>query len=157
MKTFSIISFTLTIIFCFALTSFTFGQVWSAEQKEVWSSVQDYWSLSSKGDVDGFLSYFHSSFSGWPNGSAAPHNKSDREKFIRHYLPKTTTALYTVAPEAIWVKGDFAFVHYSYTEVEVDMEGKEKLNAGRWTDILMKDGSKWVMVGDSGGQTSGND
>jgi hypothetical protein len=47
-------------------------------------------------------------------------------------------------------------VHYSYTEVEVDMEGKEKLNAGRWTDILMKDGNKWVMVGDSGGETSGN-
>jgi ketosteroid isomerase-like protein len=157
MQTFIKTMISLTILFCFALTSFTFAQEWSAEQKEVWSSVEDYWAISSKGDVDGFLSYFHSSFSGWPNGSAAPHNKTDREKFIRHYLPKTTTALYTVAPEAIWVKGDFAFVHYSYTEVEVDMEGKEKLNAGRWTDILMKDGNKWVMVGDSGGETSGND
>jgi ketosteroid isomerase-like protein len=73
---------------------------------------------------------------------------------LLHLITKPTG---TVAPEAIWVKGDFAFVHYSYTEVEVDMEGKEKLNAGRWTDILMKDGNKWVMVGDSGGETSGND
>ena len=157
MKTFSIASLTLTIIFCFTLSNFTIGQVWSTEQKEVWSSVEDYWAISSKGDVDGFLSYFHSSFSGWPTGSASPHSKTDREKFIRHYMPKTTTALYTITPEAIWVKGDFAFVHYSYTEVEVDMEGKEELNAGRWTDILTKDGNRWVMVGDSGGETSGND
>ena len=157
MKIYLRISLALTIIFCFTLTSFTFGQEWSTEQKEVWSSVEEYWALSSKGDLDGFLSYFHSSFSGWPNGSAAPHNKTDREKFIRHYLPKTTTALYTITPEAIWVKGNFAFVHYSYTEVEVDMEGKEKLNTGRWTDILTKDGNRWVMVGDSGGETSGND
>jgi hypothetical protein len=25
---------------------------------------------------------------------------------------------------------------------------------GRWTDILMKQGDKWVMIGDHGGRTS---
>ena len=59
MKIYFRISLALTIIFCFTLTSFTFGQEWSSEQKEVWSSVEDYWALSSKGDLDGFLSYFH--------------------------------------------------------------------------------------------------
>ena len=157
MKSSSIASLTLTIIFYFTLSNFTIGQEWSAEQKEVWSSVEDYWAISSKGDVDGFLSYFHSSFTGWPTGSASPHSKADREKFIRHYMPKTTIPLYTITPESIWVKGNFAFVHYSYTEVEVDMEGKERSNSGRWTDILMKDGRRWVMVGDSGGQTSRDD
>jgi len=151
------ISLALTIIFCFSLTGFTLSQEWSAEQQEVWSAVEDYWAVSSKGDVDGFLSYFHSTFSGWPTGSASPHSKADREKFIRHYLPKSTTALYTITPESIWVRGTFAFVHYSYTEVKVDMEGKERSNSGRWTDILMKDGRRWVMVGDSGGQTSRDD
>jgi hypothetical protein len=126
------------MIFCFTLSSYTIAQEWSAQQKEVWSSVQDYWAISS-------------------NGSAAPHNKTDREKYIRHYMPKTTTALYTITPESIWVKGNFAFVHYSYTQVEVDMEGKERSSAGRWTDILTKDGNRWVMVGDSGGETSRDD
>ena len=156
MKIYLKISLALTIIICLALTSSTFGQEWSAEQKEVWSSVEDYWELSSKGDLDGFLSYFHSSFSGWANVSADPQNKTNREKVIRHFLPKTTTALYTITPQAIWVQANFAFVHYNYTEVEVDMEGKEQFNTGRWTDILMKDGNRWVMVGDSGGQTSSN-
>ena len=67
-----------------------------------------------------------------------------------------TTAFYTIDPEAIWVKGNFAFVHYRYTEVEVDMEGKERSSSGRWTDILMKDGNRWIMIGDSGGETSSN-
>jgi ketosteroid isomerase-like protein len=151
------ISFTLTIIFCFSFTGFTLSQEWSAEQQEVWSAVEDYWAVSSKGDVDGFLSYFHSSFAGWGNNSVTSDNKAQREKFIRHFMPKSTTALYTITPEAIWVNGNFAFVHYNYTEVEVDMEGKERTSSGRWTDILMKDGRRWVMVGDSGGQTSRDD
>jgi ketosteroid isomerase-like protein len=151
------ISFTLTIIFCFSFTGFTLSQEWSAEQQEVWSAVEDYWAVSSKGDVDGFLSYFHSSFAGWGNNSVTSDNKAQREKFIRHFMPKSSTVLYTITPEAIWVNGNFAFVHYNYTEVEVDMEGKERTSSGRWTDILMKDGRRWVMVGDSGGQTSRDD
>ena len=72
-------------------------------------------------------------------------------------MPKSTTVLYTITPEAIWVKDNFAFVHYNYVEVEADMDGKERTNSGRWTDILMKGGNNWVMVGDSGGQTSKDD
>lgn len=156
MKIYLKMSLALTIVIYFTLTSSILGQEWSAEQKEVWSSVEDYWELAAKGELDGFLSYFHSSFSGWANGSADPQNKTNREKVLRHFLPKSTTAFYTITPQTIWVQGNFAFVHYNYTEVEVDMEGKEQFNTGRWTDILMKDGDRWVMVGDSGGQTSSN-
>jgi hypothetical protein len=39
-----------------------------------------------------------------------------------------------------------------YTRLYKDSEGKEKREAGRWTDILMKDGNKWVLIGDHGGE-----
>jgi len=45
-------------------------------------------------------------------------------------------------------------VHYYYTYLYKDVEGKQKTSQGRWTDILMKQGNKWVMIGDHGGQTS---
>ena len=32
------------------------AQEWSAEQKDVWKSVEDYWDLAAKGDLDGFTS-----------------------------------------------------------------------------------------------------
>lgn len=47
--------------------------------------------------------------------------------------------------------GNIAFVHYYYDQVVKDAEGKEKSESGRWTDILMKQGDKWVMIGDHGG------
>lgn len=47
-----------------------------------------------------------------------------------------------------------AYVHYYYSYLYKDAEGKEKSSFGRWTDILMKQGDKWVMIGDHGRRTS---
>jgi len=62
--------------------------------------------------------------------------------------------LYTITPARIWVNGNFAYVHYYYSEVNEGADGKPMPESGRWTDILMKKGTKWVMVGDHGGKTS---
>ena len=56
----------LIIVFSLLLINNTFAQEWSSEQKDVWSSVEAYWSISSKGDVDGFLNYFDDSYTGKP-------------------------------------------------------------------------------------------
>jgi ketosteroid isomerase-like protein len=47
--------------------------------------------------------------------------------------------------------GDVAFVHYYYTTVKETQDGKKKTESGRWTDILLKQGTRWVMIGDHGG------
>ena len=133
-----------------------FAQQWSDGQKEVWKNVQTYWDLAAKGDVEGFLGYFHSDFSGWVNSAHLPHDREARVKFIKFYLPKTKTLLYDIQPLAIKIHGNVAIVHYSYTDVSKYGEEKEKSEQGRWTDILMKQGDKWVMIGDHGGPTSAN-
>jgi hypothetical protein len=38
-----------------------------------------------------------------------------------------------------------------YTQVVKDGEGKEKTQRGRWTDILVKQDGRWVLIGDHGG------
>ncbi len=52
--------------------------------------------------------------------------------------------------------GNVAIVHYYYSTLIKNVEGKERNRSGRWTDILMKQGDKWVLIGDSGGRTSTN-
>ena len=54
----------------------------------------------------------------------------------------------------IWVKGNFAFVDYHYMEVTKDKDGKRDTEIGRWTDILIREGDRWVMIGDHGGRTN---
>jgi hypothetical protein len=48
-------------------------------------------------------------------------------------------------------------VHYYFTFLEKNAKGEEKTIQGRWTDILKKQGNRWVLIGDSGGRTSQND
>ena len=132
----------------------SFGQSWSDEQKDVWKGVETYWEVSSKGNADAFLEYFDESYIGWSYNSKVPQNKSNTGKWIKHDMKNNSNVLYTLTPANIWVKGEFAFVHYFYAQIEKDKDGKEKPTSGQWTDILMKKGNKWVLIGDHGGRTS---
>ncbi len=62
--------------------------------------------------------------------------------------------LHEVRPVSIQVYGNVAIVHYYYVLVYENAEGSEKTSRGRWTDILMKQGNMWVVIGDHGGQTA---
>jgi hypothetical protein len=51
---------------------------------------------------------------------------------------------------AIKIHGNIAIVHYYFTDVSKHGE-EEEMVQGRWTDILIKQGDKWIMIGDHGG------
>ena len=132
------------------------AQEWSTEQKEVWKNVETYWDLARKGDIEGVLVYLHNDFSGWNNLSPLPDDRATRVKYIKFYWPKSKSLFSDVQPLAIKIHGNVAIVHYSYTTVSKSGDEKEKTEQGRWTDILLKQGDKWVMIGDHGGATSEN-
>lgn len=126
------------------------AQEWSAEQKEVWNNVETYWDLLAKGDIDGFLTYFHDDFSGWQNAAPLPDKKSDRVKMIKFFSASSESLYHDIRPVAITVHDNMAIVHYFYTDVS-SMDGEVEMMQGRWTDILVKDGDRWIMIGDHGG------
>jgi len=129
------------------------AQEWNPAQKEVWKNVNDYWALMTKGDLNGFLDYFHQDYVGWDDNSPLPSTKEDVKKWMGYYFNGAKVPAYEIKPLAIKVYGDFAFVHYYYSMV-IEKEGKSETESGRWTDILMKQGTKWVLIGDNGGKTS---
>lgn len=129
------------------------AQQWSAEQKEVWKSVETYNELSANRDA-AFINYFDDSYQGWEYESDIPDTKESVKIFIDNRDPNVKNLFYTITPVTIWVNGNFAYVHYFYTSVNVDKDGKRNWEKGRWTDILTKKGGKWIMVGDHGGKTS---
>ncbi len=141
------------IVLCITLLSSAqlFGQEWSEEQKEVWKNVETYSELSAKRDLEGFLGYFHDDYSGWFNQNALPNNKASVRKFLSHIFKTTKVLVNDIQPVAIKIHDNIAIVHYYYSNIVKDVEGKEKNTSGRWTDILMKQGDKWVMIGDHGG------
>lgn len=125
---------------------------WSAEQKEVWKNVLTYWALAGANDTQGFLEYVHADYQGWGYDNPLPGSRERAIKFSTHYQKTTKTLVQDLQPVTVRVFGDIAYVHYFYTEITKDAEGKEKRQSGRWTDILKKQGGKWVMVADHGGE-----
>jgi ketosteroid isomerase-like protein len=147
-------TFTLILVVILSYGN-TFAQQWSSEQKDVWAGVEKYWQVSATGDAQGFMSYFDDSYMGWNYQSKVPQSKANTSKWVENGLKNNSTVLYTLSPLTIWVKGDFAYVHYYYAELDKNIEtGKKENSSGNWTDILMKKGGKWVLIGDHGGRTS---
>jgi len=130
------------------------AQQWSAEQKEVWAGVEAYWAVGMSENPMDFINYFDDSYNGWNYETETPHTKADAQKSINYWTKKGKVAYYTITPSKIWVSGNFAYVHYYYTEVTEGLDGKPNTERGRWTDILLKKDNKWIMVGDHGGKTS---
>jgi ketosteroid isomerase-like protein len=155
MKRFSSISFVLAVL-CFILFASTplLAQEWSAAQKDVWKNVEAYWALDAAGNLEGFMSYFHDNYIGWVINEPLPDNKATVRKFLEYGYKTEKTLVYDIKPVAINVFGTVAIVDYYYTEIVKDTEGKEKTRSGRWADIVMKQGDKWVLIGDHGGRTS---
>lgn len=134
--------------------AYLFSQEWSAAQKEVWKNVEAYWALYDEGNLEGYMGYIHNDYVGWSYSSALPMDKTTVRKFVDHDLKTSKAVLSVIKPAAIGVFGNVAFADYVYTVIYKDAEGKEKSESGRYTDILMKQGDKWLLIGDHGGRTS---
>jgi len=93
------------------------AQQWSAEQKEVWAGVEAYWAVGMSDNPLDFINYFDDSYNGWNYEVETPHTKADAQKSINYWTTKGKTLLYTITPARIWVNGNFAYVHYYYSEV----------------------------------------
>ena len=150
-KIFAIILF--AVLF---LSGKNYAQQWSAEQKEVWAGVEKYWDVNQSNPMD-FLQYFDDSYLGWNYQNEAPLVKSDVTKSFSYWTKKGKEQFHILTPAKIWVNGDFAYVHYYYSQVLESTDGKPTTERGRWTDILMKKGGKWMLVGDHGGEIKHED
>lgn len=142
-------------IFLMISLSPLFAQEWTSEQKDVWAGVEKYWVASASGDAQAFMAYFDESYKGWDNSSLVPMNKANTAKWVELGSKTRKVLAYTITPLTIWVNGNFAYVHYSYSQAVKNNEtGKTSENSGIWTDILMKKDGKWMLIGDHGGRTS---
>lgn len=144
----------LALLFFVLIAMPAAAQEWSAVQKEVWKNVEAYWGMDAAGNLDGFMSYFHDNYMGWDINEPVPMDKASVRKFVEYEYKTTKTIVYNIKPVAINVFGNVAIVDYYYTRILKDAEGKDKSRSGRWADIVMKQGDKWVLIGDHGGRTS---
>jgi ketosteroid isomerase-like protein len=145
--------FACSLLFLFLfISNFASAQQWTDEQKDVLKTVQTYNDLIASNNWTEFYNYLDDSYCDWSYSQPAPRSKVDLIKLMNYWKTKVKEVSYIITPLKIWVNGNFAFVHYVYSEIYEMNDGKINEGKGRWTDILMKKDGKWLLVGAHGGE-----
>lgn len=138
----------------FFVTAPLLAQEWSAEQKEAWASEVAYWKAVADRDLAATVSYMHDSYRGWNYPASVPGTKESAKNGFSHIFPITKSFGHNATPLAILVHGNVAVVHYVISFHETNEKGEHETSEDRWTDTLIKENGKWLLLADHGGATS---
>jgi ketosteroid isomerase-like protein len=131
-------------------SAYLIAQDWSAAQKEIWRVEEETVADIEKGDVEKIMSYIHPDYRGSGHGSPLPIDKTifrkQAEQMVKTYPGRTVF----LQPAAIQVFGNTAIVHYIATMTLKSVDGKEATSQSAYTDVLVKQGDKWLIVADNG-------
>jgi len=139
-----------SVFFC--ITVPLFAPQWTEQELEVWKHVKAYTNFWVERNAEALIGYMHDDYLGWSLSSERPVDKAAKSRLLRENLKNTKNLYYDIRPVGIRIHGNIAIVHYYYYTVDEDGDGNQFPAKGRWTDVLMKQGEKWVMIGDSGGE-----
>lgn len=138
-------------IMAFIATSGAFAQEWSKEQKEVWQVVQDSWKVWQVADVPALIAFNHEKYQGWDNQSPLPTGKEKLQKYYQELSKTRKIGVYDIEPVRITVTDNAAVVDYyfSFTATYTAGDKKEvKDISGKAIEFWVKEGGKWLMLGD---------
>ena len=120
--------FAISCLFLFLfITNLASAQQWTDDQKDVLKTVQTYIDLYASNNLAEVYNFVDDSYWGWSY--------------------KGKEVLYRITPLKVWVRGDSAYVHYTFEGIYEMNDGKIIRDVGHRTHILMKKDGKWLVVG----------
>jgi hypothetical protein len=143
----------IALIACFAFiaSSALFAQDWTKAQKEVWQVVTDSWAKTQTGDLDGMFATIHEKYQGWNNESPLPISKETVMKWYKSMKETSKVDDYELNPARIVVTDNAAVVDYYFWLKETSTVGEKKEVKeyyGKNAEFYVKEGGKWLLLGD---------
>ena len=122
---------------------------WNQSQMEVWDVVQKSWIDDAAENGKWPKDYVHNNYVSWGATSGGPSYRDSTIKWSRYSDESSTTLIYENSPASITVVGDTAVVNYHSTTVASDSEGKRKRSVTRISEVLIKNGKRWLFLSGS--------
>lgn len=127
------------------------AQTWSAEQQEIWKFEETQWQMAKNEDMSWMDTMVHPNLSFWDIDQQSPQNKASLGRWTRYNSSNNTVLEQELFPIAITITGNLAVVHYRYTVARENFKKDRETVSGRYTDILLKEGGKWMFISWAGG------
>lgn len=123
----------------------------SDDQANVWATVEEVWAAEERGDEDWVDKLVSPDFMGWPNASPAPRSRASTRMWTRFDAEQNKGLRHELYPLSIVVHGNTAVAHYLYSMVVQAKDKSIVSTSGRYTDVLVRDGTSWKFVSWHGG------
>jgi len=127
------------------------AQTWTAEQQEIWRLEEQQWQMVKDKDLTWIDKMVHANISFWDVDQPGPQNKASLTRWSRFSSSASTVLEQELFPISITITGNLAVAHYRYSLVRENSEKERETATGRYTDVLVKDGNRWLLIAWAGG------
>lgn len=134
-----------------ALANVAAAQTWSPEQQEVWKLEEQQWKMAKEKDASWIDKMVHPNLSYWDVDQVAPQNKASLARWNRYNSGNSTVLEQELSPISMTITGNIAVAQYRYTIARENYKKERETVSGRYTDVFMKDGGRWLFIAWAGG------
>lgn len=127
------------------------AQTWSPEQQELWRLEELQWKLAAAKDASWIEKMVHPNLSYWDKNWPGPQSKASLLLWDRYNNASATVLQQELFPISISITGNVAVVHYRYSVARENYKKDQEMVTGRYTDVLVKDGGRWLFITWAGG------
>ncbi len=135
-----------------AVANVTAAQTWNTEQQEIWKLEEQQWKMAAAKDASWIDKMVHPSLSYWDNDQVAPQNKASLVRWNRYNSGNSTTLEQEIFPVSVTITGNIAVAQYRYTTARENSKKERETISGRYTDVFVKDGGRWMFIAWAGGE-----
>ena len=127
------------------------AQTWTPEQKEIWDLEAKQWKMAKDKDLSWIDTMVHPNLSYWDVDQPGPQNKASLERWNRYQSSNSTVLEQEIFPISATITGNVAVVQYTYAVAREDHKKDRETVTGRYTDVLIKEGGRWLFIAWAGG------
>ena len=127
------------------------AQTWSPDQQEILRFEEQQWKMDAEKDLSWIDKMVHPNVSYWNTDQPGPQNKASLLRWNRYAHSNATVLEQELFPISVTITGNIAVVQYRYSIARENYKKDRETVTGRYTDILVKEGGRWLFLAWAGG------
>ena len=127
------------------------AQTWSPEQQEIWRLEEQQWKMNAAKDLTWIDTMVHRNISIWDADFPAPQNKASLSRWAKYSSANITVLEQEIFPISVTITGNVAVAQYRYRIASENYKKELETVTGRWTDVFVKEGGRWLFIAWAGG------
>ena len=127
------------------------AQTWSPDQQEIWRFEEQQWKMSAAKDMTWIDTMVHPNLSYWGADRPVPQNKASLLRWNRYGNTNATVLEQELFPISVTITGNIAVAQYRYSIARENYKKDRETVNGRYTDVLVKEGGRWLFIAWAGG------